>query len=353
MKATRLSWILMIAVLFAMTVAADTRADASASDGSRMDAIEYVRQAVREYPIVCLAEGGHQARKPHEFIRRVLSDEAVRGAVDVIIVEFAAAKHQAVLDAYIHGEDIPFDTLSRVWRETGQSPIGPWDSPLYRQLLEVIRDGNRDLPPDKKVRVIAGDPPIDWERITTRENFRAARIPRDPYVAELAMEQAFQLGKRVLIIFGGAHLPQVPIGPDDPRNSLTHRILEQHPGKVTAIGFLDPENLGIEDRTDELVRDSIYSTDHHWVGEISAGLVFPEIYSLITDADTGERSWQQVELYSEYVVRDLFDALVYIGSSSEWEYVSGAFDEERDEEYLKELNRRSMLRFGRPFNGEQ
>jgi len=134
---------------------------------------------------------------------------------------------------------------------------------------------------------------------------------------------------------------------------LTYYILKKHPGAVKTIGFLDPVNLGITDRSDSLVRDKIYVTADHWVGAINAELVFPEIYSLVTDAKTGESSWQQVPLYSGYSVRDLFDALVYIGPSSDWEYVPPSFDKERDKEYLKELNRRSLLRFGRPLNFDE
>jgi hypothetical protein len=344
---------LAMALMVSSVVGAEVGAGGLAEEDCPTDPVGYIQRTLQAYPIVCLAEGGHQANEPHQFLRRVLGDNTILRTVDVIIVEFAAAKHQATLDAYIRGEDIPFATLSNVWRDTGQSPVAPWDSPLYHQLLEVIQNGNRDLPPDKKVRVIAGDPPIDWERIKTREDFEAYCTPRDPYVAELAMEQAFHLGKRVLIIFGDAHLPRVPIAPEDPRNSITYRILSQRPDAVRAIGFIDPENLGVEDRIDELVQETVYSTDRHWVGEINAGLFFPEIYSLVTDANTGEQEWQKVELYSEYLVRDLFDALVYIGLSSEWEYVAGSFYQERDEEYLTELNRRSLVRFGHPLVSEK
>jgi hypothetical protein len=166
----------------------------------------------------------------------------------------------------------------------------------------------------------------------------------------MAMEQAFQLGKRVLIIFGGAHLPKVPIGPEDPRNSLTYRILKQHPGSIRAIGFFKPEDLGVENRVDELMQGTVYLTDSHWVGEINAKLFFPEIYSLITDSDTSEKVWRQVPLYSEYLIRDLFDALIYIGPSREWEYVPDSLDQEQDKEYLNELNRRSLIRYDRPLN---
>jgi len=318
------------------------------------EAISYIRHCLQEYPIVCLSEGGHQAREPHQFLRRILGDVTILRTVDVVIVEFANARHQGVLDAYIRGDDVPFSELSKVWRDTSQSPHAPWDSPLYHELLTTIRKGNLGIPADERVRVLAGDPPIDWEIIKTTEDFNRSRIPRDPFVAGLAMEQAFRLGKRILIIYGGAHLSKVPVGSeDDLRNSLTWRILKKHPGKVISIGFLIPENLRVENRIEDLESNRVYPTSDHWVGEIDAELFFPEIYSLVGDETTGRQSWQRVPLYSGYLVRDLFDALVYLGPSREWEHVPAAFDPERDKEYLNELNRRSLARFGRPYVSEQ
>jgi hypothetical protein len=60
---------------------------------------------------------------------------------------------------------------------------------------------------------------------------------------------------------------------------------------------------------------------------------------------------QEVKLYLDYKVRDLFDEIVYIGPASQWETVSGALAPERVAEYLQELNSRSMIRFGRPYGG--
>ncbi len=331
-------------------LAAATTCRSGIRDDGPVDAVEYIRRAVERVPIVLLAEGGHSAREPHLLLRWVLSDPGVLAAVDVIVVEFAAGAHQAVLDAYIRGEAVPFDTLSRIWRDTQQSPIGPWDSPLYQTLLEVIRDANLRLAPERRVRVLAGDPPIDWERIRTRDDFRAASTPRDPYVAELAMEQAFGHGRHVLVIFGGVHLPKATIASGDPRNSITSRILASHPDAVRAIEFLKPEDLGIGDRIGELREGTAYPTARHWVGDIDAGLLFPMVFSPVTNAVTGQQELQEVRLYSGRPVRDLFDALVYVGPSRTWEIVPPAFDAARDAAYLAELNRRSMLRFGRPFD---
>jgi hypothetical protein len=181
----------------------------------RADAIRSVSRMINEYSIVCLGEGGHQA----------------------------------ALDDFIMGRDGPYDELCRVWRDTSTSPITPWDSPLYFELLELIRANNGSLAPSKRVRVLGGDPPIEWEQITSREDFRNAPRQRNDCVSKLAKEQAFKLNKKVLIIYGGAHLPGAPVGaPDDIRNSITYRIQRDFPGSVRAIEFLRPEDLRIEDR---------------------------------------------------------------------------------------------------------
>jgi hypothetical protein len=315
-----------------------------------VEAVAYIRRAVRDHPIVVLAEGGHTAAEPHELLRRVLSDPGIMRSVDVIIVEFATALQQPVLDAYVGGEDVAPDELSRVWRDTSTSPVAPWDSPLYAELLRVIREANAALPAEDRVRVLAGDPPFDWTSVHTRSDFERVIQPRDPFVAGVAMQQAFELGRKVLIVFGGAHLPKVPVGaPDDMRNSLTYGILARHPGSVKAIGFLNPENLGIADRVAEFSKGFVYPTDEHWVGEIEAHRFFPNVYSRVTDPVTGEVTWQELPLYSGRQVRDLFDALVYIGPSSGWHTVPPSIDADRDGAYLAELNRRSLLRLGRPY----
>jgi len=340
--------VLVLALVAALAAGQQGQQESHGGEADPVEPVEYLLSALQEHSIVCLTEGGHQAKQPHLFLRRILGDEAILRALDVIVVEFANARHQEVLDAYVAGEEIPFSRLSPVWRDTGQSPRAPWDSPLYQQLLATIREGNRALPPEERVRVLAGDPPMRWEEIRTREDYNRARVARDPYVASLVMDLAFRRGKRVLVLFGGAHLPRVPIAEGDTRGSLTWRILAEHPDAVEAIGFLIPENLGVVDRTGELVPDRIYRTDRHWSGGIDAERFFPEIYSLVTDPETGAQSWQEVPLYTGRRVRELFDALVYIGPASAWEHVPAALDPERDAAYLEELDRRSRLRFGRP-----
>lgn len=310
------------------------------------DAVAHVRWALDRYPIVLMGEGGHRAGEPHEVLRRILADEGVLERLDVIIVEFATATHQDVLDAFIRGENVPFEALSRVWRDTSTSPITPWNAPIYLEFLETVREANRGLPPDQKVRILAGDPPVDWPSIQTGDDFRRAIQPRDPYVARLAVEQAFGLGKRVLVVYGGGHLMRLPLGPGDLRNPMTSYILAEHPGAAWVVEFMWPTATGLTDRADELAMGQVYRTADHWSGSSPAPLLFTRTLSLVTDPETGEQSWQAVPLYEGYAVRDLYDALIYLGPEDQWTVVPSEPDPERDAAYLVEVERRRALRFG-------
>jgi len=342
--------VIVLLSLFAVTdvVLPGREAIAQRNTVQQTDAIRYIANLISEYPIVCLGEGGHQARKPHEFLRALLSDPDVLRELDVVIVEFATSRYQRVLDDFIMGRDVPYDELCRVWRDTSTSPIAPWNSPLYFELLKLIRDNNRSLAANKRIRVLAGDPPIEWEKIRNRRDFEDASTSRNDYASELAMEQAFTLNKKVLIIYGGAHLPKASVGAkDDPRNSISYRIQLEHRGLLQVIEFLQPEDLGVEDRMNELEEGMIYVTKDHWIGEIDARRFFPETYTIVTDSETGEKRWEKGVLYRGLPVKELFDALIYIGPSSEWGIVGDSPEIYQDEEYWTELNRRSMIRFGR------
>ncbi|MHC4092954.1 MAG: hypothetical protein ACYSVY_22210, partial [Planctomycetota bacterium] len=59
-----------------------------------LDAKQYTLQSIRDYPIVCLGEGGHTLKTSHDFIKEMLSDPDIQSAVDVIIVEFATSRYQ-------------------------------------------------------------------------------------------------------------------------------------------------------------------------------------------------------------------------------------------------------------------
>lgn len=267
------------------------------------DAIQFISKAFQDYPILCLGEGAHASQASHRFFKEMLLSNEIQNSVDVIIVEFANAEYQSVLDDYIFGKDISYDELSVVWRNTSLGANTPWENPVYFELLKLIREVNLSRPLDKKIRVLGGDPPTDWGSV---EENGVLISRRNSYPSKLAVDQAFVKNKRVLILFGGAHLPKLQNNiKGKEAHMITTLIQDKQPGSVLTIDFLRPADLGISNRIDELEEGMIYQTNGHWIGEISAELFFPTIFF-------SDGSGKAV-LYEGYQVKDIFDALIYIG----------------------------------------
>jgi hypothetical protein len=92
----------------------------------------------------------------------LVRDRAFQATVNDIVIEFAGRHNQPILDRYIlRCEDVPLNELRRVWRDTSKVTHA-WESQLYTGWLAAIRDTNKGLPPDRRMRVLAGDTPIEW-----------------------------------------------------------------------------------------------------------------------------------------------------------------------------------------------
>jgi hypothetical protein len=140
-----------------------------------------------------------------------------------IIVEFGNSLHQEILDRYIAGEDVTQAEIEPVWRDTTQAAA--WDAPVYAGFLAAVRDINRTLPPLRKLHVIAGDPPVDWDQVRTKkdlEPFLARR--RFPVSVD---HVAVQPGQKALVIYSSGRLrrPRFPQWA-----SAAETKVEEHPG---------------------------------------------------------------------------------------------------------------------------
>lgn len=113
--------------------------------------------------------------------------------VHFIVVEFGSTAKQATLDRYIQGEDVPFPELQQVWRTTTQTN-GVWDSPVYAKFFETVREVNKKLRPDARVRIFAGDPPT------------GSSLDREDSAASVLKEQILEKHAKALLIYGAGHL---------------------------------------------------------------------------------------------------------------------------------------------------
>jgi hypothetical protein len=113
--------------------------------------------------------------------------------VRFIVVEFASTAQQPTLDRYIRGEEVPISELQQVWKTTTQSQSGVWDSPMYADFLAAVRDVNRRLPAEKRIRVLAGDPPA------------GSGTARDASAVSVLKEHVLEKHGKALVIYGAAH----------------------------------------------------------------------------------------------------------------------------------------------------
>ena len=113
----------------------------------------------------------HGCRQFGEFYVRLIRDRKFQAVVNDIVVEFATGNTQPILDRYLlKCEDVPGAVLAKIWRDYYKvTPFG--ECPVYTDWLAAIRQVNKDLPESKRLRVLAGDWPVDWAKIKTRQDY--------------------------------------------------------------------------------------------------------------------------------------------------------------------------------------
>jgi hypothetical protein len=120
--------------------------------------------ALDEYEIVAMPEA-HGMKDIDDFILSLLRNPAFPDKVNDIAVERGNSLYQPVLDRYIAGEDVPFAEVRKVWRNTTQAMCG--SSGFFEQLFPLVRAINQRLPAGKRLRMLAGDSPVDWDKVTS------------------------------------------------------------------------------------------------------------------------------------------------------------------------------------------
>ena len=287
-------------------------AAASTAAGGRGPAasafIDAVRQALASHQLVGIGEQ-HQLQEHHDIMQSLLSDPRLPDLVDDIVVEFCNSLYQDLIDRFILGDEPVDDAdLRLVWRNTTQSPLQTWDAPVYEQFLRRVRAVNWALPPDKRIRVLAGDPPIDWSVISSPQQLGPFLRQRDTYPASVIEQQVLAKGRRALIHYGGGHLLHVNAVP---RVSLLPTLVSIVQGRTGVRAWTltdlvplagDPGGLGT--RLSSYPRNTVVPTAGTWLGQLNAGDV--------TGAVT-VRSGQQVNIFCGIPLGKLQDAGLNLG----------------------------------------
>jgi uncharacterized iron-regulated protein len=216
--------------LFLFTLVTARSASAQSVRSEALDRmVEDVIALFDQADVVALGES-HGSKLDSDFRIALVEHPDFASRVDVIVVEFANGARQDVLDRFVAGEDVPRAELVRVWRDTG---FDAWESPVYEAFLWAVREVNASLPAGEKIRVIAGDLPIDWDVITSGREL-LQYVDRGDYPTHIVDCEILTKDRKGLLIYGSLHVLH---GPGDA--FVTARDAK-YPGRVRTLEGLRP-----------------------------------------------------------------------------------------------------------------
>jgi hypothetical protein len=175
-----------------------------------LDPIGAIIDAFRTHDIVALGEGRHNNDQGYAFRLALIRDSRFAAVVNDIVVESGSAAHQDVMDRFIRGEPVANKELRLAWQDTTVAD-GAWDVPMYEEFFTAVRTLNATLRAERKLRVLLGDPPFDWEHATREESIRISS-QRDSFPAELIQREVLAKQRRALVIYGDMHFARRPLG---------------------------------------------------------------------------------------------------------------------------------------------
>jgi hypothetical protein len=159
--------------------------------------------AWNKYEVVGMPEG-HGMKDMDDFILLLIRNPSFTRKVNDIAVECGNSLYQPILDRYIAGEEVPFTEVRKVWRNTTQVMCDV--SGFFEQLFPLVRAINQGLPPERRLRMLAGDPPIDWNQVKTSEDHNKFAGSRDESIASIMEKEVLSKHRKALMLFGTYHL---------------------------------------------------------------------------------------------------------------------------------------------------
>ena len=168
-----------------------------------LEPVSAIVEQFKSHTLVALGdnEAGVQGS---DFRIKLVRDPRFAAVVNDIVVEFGNSRYQDLVDRFTRGEEVLPESLRHVWQDTTQVEY-TWDLPIYEQFFHAVRDVNSSLPGPRKLRVLLGDPPIEWEKIHSLDDLKPW-LNRDSFAVEVVRREVIAKGRRALIIYGDQHL---------------------------------------------------------------------------------------------------------------------------------------------------
>ena len=191
-----------VVLLLAAGAPAGAMPRAPAQPATPVDPVAAIIDAFRTYNIVTLTDP-HGHVQVQAFLLSLVRDSRFPEAVNDVVIETASARYQDTIDRFVRGDDVERAALRKAWEDhTVPNSLGV----QAEQLILAVRAVNASRAENRRLRVIAGDPPIDWDNITAPRDGKRWTELRDSYPADLIRRQVLDRGRRALVVYGQGHL---------------------------------------------------------------------------------------------------------------------------------------------------
>ena len=165
-----------------------------------VEPIGAIVEAFRSNSIVALGDA-HGNQQAQAFLKSLIRDARFATVVNDIVIEFGNARYQNLVDRFVRGETVSADSLQLVWRNTTVAN----EIPVDEEFFQVVRTVNASLPRERQLRVLLGDPPIDWSAVRDRADHFKWLAMRDSYPASLIQVEVLARQRRALVVYGQLH----------------------------------------------------------------------------------------------------------------------------------------------------
>ena len=277
-------------------------------------AIDGVIDALRVHQLVAITDP-HGNAGMRDFLRRLVADPRFADTVNDIVLEAGNARYQALVDDYVNGAQIDEFALAEAWLNTTVANQISADIELFR----LVRRINAQRPAGRRLRLLLGDPPIDWSTVKTRADHNGFLAQRDSYPAALVQTAILAKGRKGLIVYGHLHFQRRNVASNfetgDWRFETMVSLIERAgPTRVFAIWRLEEDLLQVFPPAATWPLPAIASVAGTSLGALDAGRLTPK-WPRIRAVD-GKPVPVPKEEYATLPIERQLDAVLYLGPNS-------------------------------------
>ena len=277
-------------------------------------ALEGVITALRGNQLVAISDP-HGSATGQTFIRQLIADPRFAELVDDIVVEIGNARYQALVDDYVNSKANDESALSDAWMNTTVANQISADVEWFR----LVRQINRTRPEGRRMRILLGDPPIDWTKVKTREDHFKWLAQRDSFPAALVQTEVIAKERRALIVYGHLHFQRRQMLSnffmDDPRAQTIVSLLERAGPRVFTVWSLADELTGAFPDARSWPRPAFAAVRGTSLGGIDIARMFPNRPRMqIVD---GAMKPLPASEWAVLPIEQQLDAVIYFGSNAE------------------------------------